>query len=255
MRQLQIIEKVVQSAERDANVSAVLMYGSFIRGEGDEHSDVEFYVFLNDKTDFDSRRWVNRIEKTSLFFTNEFGTEVAVFGNMIRGEFHFMPVTEIGIVKTWEGLTSFEFIDKMKLVDKDGRLTEILNAIEIARPNRNTPENIRWLAESLFNSLLWTKNLIRRGEQAHAAYAFGFVQKYFLWLVRIAENSTDHWESPTKGLENDISSDWYGKYQCIVPTVDNDILAEAFAFAVQYSEELFVKLDVSKELLVLLRKL
>jgi len=255
MKQLQIIEKIVQLAERDANVSAVLMYGSFTQNEGDEHSDVEFYVFLNDKSGFNSRRWVNRIEKVSLFFTNEFGTEVAIFDSMVRGEFRFLPITEIGIIKTWEGFMSFEHVQSMKLVDKNGLLAEVLNSIEITKPDHSESASIRWLAESLLNSLLWTKNLIRRGEQAHAAYAFSFVQKYFLQLVRIAENSTDHWEIPTKGLENDISTDWYGKYQCIVPTVDYDILADAFVFAIKYSEELFVKLNVPKELITILRKM
>jgi lincosamide nucleotidyltransferase len=254
-RQLQIINKVVQLAERDANVSAVLMYGSFTRNEGDEHSDVEFYIFLNNKSDFNSRRWVNRVEKVSLFFTNEFGTEIAVFDSMIRGKFHFLPVAEIGIIKTWEGFTSFEYVKNMKLVDKNGHLAEVMNSIEITKPDYSEPMNIRWLAESLLSSLLWVKNLIRRGEQAHATYAFSFVQKYFLQLVRIAEKSTDNWENPTKGLENDISTDWYGKYQSIVPTVDDDILVDAFVFAIKYSEELFVELNVPKELVALLRKI
>jgi lincosamide nucleotidyltransferase len=90
MKQYQIIKKIVEQAEHDTNVSAVLMYGSFIRNEGDEYSDVEFYIFLYDKTGFDSHRCVNQIEKTSLFFTNEFGIEVAIFDSMIRGEFHFV---------------------------------------------------------------------------------------------------------------------------------------------------------------------
>lgn len=36
MEQLEIIEKVKEIALADRNVSAVLMYGSFIRDEGDE---------------------------------------------------------------------------------------------------------------------------------------------------------------------------------------------------------------------------
>lgn len=177
MEQHAIIEKVKEIGRSDNNVSAVLMYGSFTRGEGDEFSDVEFYVYLKDRTDFDSRLWVERIRPVVLFFTNEHGTEVAIFDNMIRGEFHFGTLDDMEMIKTWQGFLSFEHAENMNLLDKDGRLAEVLNAIEIVKPNRYDPANVRWVAESFLNALLWTRNLIIRGEHAHA-----FAQKYHTLL-------------------------------------------------------------------------
>ncbi|MDR0328045.1 MAG: nucleotidyltransferase domain-containing protein [Planctomycetaceae bacterium] len=252
MDQLKIIEKVKAIAQSDANVSAVLMYGSFIRDEGDEYSDVEFYVYLNDKTGFNSRRWVEQIRPIAMFFTNEHGTEVVIFDNMIRGEFHFETVNDMQTIKTWQGFISFEKADKMNLLDKDGYLAAILNSIEIVKPDWHAPENIRWIAESFLNAFLWTRNLIYRGENAHAVMAFGFVQKHFLSLVRLACNATEHWESPTKNLEDEISGEWYHKYQCAIPSLDNDDLCLAYNMTLENARELFYLLNVPEDLKTLL---
>src|SRR5690606_30767388 len=109
MVQLEMIERVKSLAHRSTAISAVLMYGSFVKGEGDEYSDIEFYIFLNPESDFDKKSWVTSIEKIELFFVNEFGTDVAIFENLVRGEFHFMNVNQVGIINSWTGLVSFEY--------------------------------------------------------------------------------------------------------------------------------------------------
>ena len=250
--QLEIIEKVKKIAFSDDNVSAVLMYGSFIRDEGDEYSDVEFYVYLHDKMNFDSRCWVGQIRPVALFFTNEHGTEVAIFDNMVRGEFHFGSLDDMKTIKTWQGFISFEHAEKMKLVDKEGRLADVLNSIEIVKPDWHDPENVRWIAESFLNVFLWTRNLIARAEDAHAVMAFGYVQKHFLSLIRLACNATNHWESPTKNLENEITPEWYHQYQCAIPSLDNDDLCRAYNMTLKNARELFALLDVPEDLRVLL---
>lgn len=45
MTQLQMISSVKTIAQVDTNISAVLMYGSFTKNEGDHYSDIEFYIF------------------------------------------------------------------------------------------------------------------------------------------------------------------------------------------------------------------
>ena len=49
MTQLQMIDTTKSIAQQDENVSAVLMYGSFTKNEGDQYSDIEFYIFLKSK--------------------------------------------------------------------------------------------------------------------------------------------------------------------------------------------------------------
>ena len=52
MTQLQMINKTKSIAQQDENVSAVFMYGSFTKNEGDKYSDIEFYIFLKPKKTF-----------------------------------------------------------------------------------------------------------------------------------------------------------------------------------------------------------
>ena len=42
------------------------------------------------------------------------------FENLIRGEFHFLTINEIDVIKSWEGFVSFSDFDQMNLIDKDG---------------------------------------------------------------------------------------------------------------------------------------
>ena len=46
MIQLQMIDKTKSIAQNDKNISAVFMYGSFTKNEGDKYSDIEFYLFF-----------------------------------------------------------------------------------------------------------------------------------------------------------------------------------------------------------------
>ena len=81
MTQLQMIDKTKYIAQQDENVSAVFMYGSFTKNEGDKYSDIEFYIFVKNKENFSAEKWVNQIHPVALYFINEYGTEVAIFEN------------------------------------------------------------------------------------------------------------------------------------------------------------------------------
>ncbi len=74
MTQLQMIDKTKYIAQQDENVSAVFMYGSFTKNEGDKYSDIEFYIFLKNKENFSTEKWVNQIHPLALYFTNEYGS-------------------------------------------------------------------------------------------------------------------------------------------------------------------------------------
>ena len=248
MTQLQMIDTTKSIAQRDKNVSAVFMYGSFTKNEGDQYSDIEFYVFLKDKENFSSEKWVNQIYPTAIYFTNEYGSEVAIFENLIRGEFHFLTVNEIDVIKSWEGFVTFSDFDQMNIIDKDGLLNETLNQIKTKSPNRTTNENILFLSQSLLNVLLTTNNLIKRQEYAHAYQSLSSVQKYLLWLIRIATNQTNHLESPTKSLENDIDKDWYSEFRLTTSNLDTDNLKTAFENSLKLSKKMFDELSVSADL-------
>ena len=66
MTQLQMIDKTKLFAQQDENISAVFMYGSFTKNEGDKYSDIEFYIFLKNKENFSAEKWVNQIHRKTL---------------------------------------------------------------------------------------------------------------------------------------------------------------------------------------------
>jgi len=255
MTQLQMIDKTKSIAQNDKNISAVFMYGSFTKNEGDKYSDIEFYIFLNDKENFLAGNWVSQIHPLALYFTNEYGSEVAIFENMIRGEFHFMTNSEMDVIKSWDGLVEFSDFDNMVLVDKENLLTKTLAQIKTKVPDRSTNENIQWLSHSLLNVLLTTSNLIHRQEFAHAHQSLSNVQKYLLWLIRIDTSQTKHWESPTKSLEKDIDLNWYSLFQQTTSELDPESIKRAFNRSLKLSVILFHNLKVEVKLKELLRRI
>ena len=255
MIQLQMIDKTKSIAQNDKNISAVFMYGSFTKNEGDKYSDIEFYIFLKDKEKFSAENWVSQIHPLALYFTNEYGSEVAIFENMIRGEFHFLTNDQMEVIKSWDGLVEFSDFDKMILVDKEDLLTNTLKEIKTKVPDRTTNENILWLSQSLLNVLLTTSNLIKRQEFAHAYQSLSNVQKYLLWLIRIETYQTKHWESPTKSLENDIDPDWYSLFQQTTSGLDPTDIKTAFKKTLTLTEKLFDNLGVEAKLKGVLRRI
>ena len=255
MTQLQMIDKTKSIAQKDKNISAVFMYGSFTKNEGDKYSDIEFYIFLKEKENFSAEDWVSQIHPIAIYFTNEYGSDVAIFENMVRGEFHFLKRDEIGIIKSWEGMVAFSDFDQMNLVDKEGLLAKTLYQIEVKYPDRITSENILWLSQSLLNVLLTTSNLIKRGEFAHAYQSLSNTQKYLLWLIRIETSETKHWESPTKSLEKDIDQDWYSLFQQTTTKLEPIDIKAAFKKSLELSRELFDRLKVETKLKELLMKI
>jgi lincosamide nucleotidyltransferase B/F len=255
MTQLQMIDKTKSIGQKDANVSAVFMYGSFTKNEGDQYSDIEFYIFLKNKENFSSEKWVSQIHPLALYFTNEYGSEVAIFDNMVRGEFHFLKTEEIEIIKSWEGMVAFSDFEQMNLIDKDGLLAKTFNQIKIKSPERTTNQNTTWLSESLLNVLLTTSNLIKRGEFAHAHKSLSNVQKYLLWLIRITADKTQHWESPTKSLEKDIDPTWYSAYEAVTSDLQPENILSAFKNSLKLAEELFEQLSIEPKMKEILSRI
>jgi lincosamide nucleotidyltransferase len=255
MTQLQMIDKTKSIAQKDKNISAVFMYGSFTKNEGDKYSDIEFYIFLKEKENFSAEDWVSQIHPIAIYFTNEYGSDVAIFENMVRGEFHFLKRDEIGIIKSWEGMVAFSDFDQMNLVDKEGLLAKTLYQIEVKYPDRITSENILWLSQSLLNVLLTTSNLIKRGEFAHAYQSLSNTQKYLLWLIRVETSQTKHWESPTKGLEKDLDQNWYSLFQQTTSKLNPTDIKAAFKKSLELTDKLFNNLNVEERQKKLLKKI
>src|SRR5699024_12578733 len=103
--------------------------------------------------------------------------------------------------------------------------------------------------------LLTKNNLIKRGEFAHAHQNLTAAHKYLLWLIRIATNKTQHWESPTKSLERDIDQDWYSEFGLTMSDLHPENVNKAFRNSLKISKKLFDKLNVEPKLKQILNRI
>src|SRR3712207_2391508 len=124
LQQEVMIEKVRELCQQDERVVAALMYGSFALGQGDYFSDIEFYLFFDDEAwdGLEEGAWVGQIAPLELYYVNEFGNGTAIFENLVRGEFHFEPSSNVGLVDAWE-TAWFPSLESLVLVDKNGELS------------------------------------------------------------------------------------------------------------------------------------
>ncbi|GIQ67515.1 nucleotidyltransferase [Xylanibacillus composti] len=235
-----LIHLIKEQCEKDRRISACMMYGSFTKGEGDQYSDVEFYLFLNDDEarDFKSSEWVKDIASYDLLFFNEYGTEVVVFSNLVRGEFHFLPESEMDMIKSFKDTGVFPDTDSMFIYDTTGRLKALLDALKGDGPERMTSHHVNFAFNNFVNAWLMGVNVLKRGEHARSLECLSHVQKYILQLMRIREKNTERWLNATKNLEHDLSENAYHAYVAITSRLDAAELYHAYSNALRAVEEL-----------------
>ncbi|MUG47609.1 nucleotidyltransferase [Paenibacillus woosongensis] len=238
--QEKLINVVKEKCESDPRISACMMYGSFTKGEGDKYSDVEFYVYLKSTEigQFESSDWMKDIAPYDLLFFNEFGTEVVVFSNLIRGEFHFQPESEIEVIKTFKETGVFPDTESMFIYDTTGKLKACLDDLKGDGPERMTNENVNFAFNNFVNAWIMGTNVLKRGETARSLECLTYVQKYVLQLIRIREKNVERWLNATKNLEADLSEKAYGEYASMTSRLDKEDLYHAYANALHVVEEL-----------------
>lgn len=230
MLQTMMIERVRHLCQQDERLVAALMYGSFTRGEGDQFSDIEFALFFADEQlpKLDQQAWVAQIAPLALYFADDVGHQTAIFTNLIRGEFHFKPASELPVVETWRGNAWFPSLAATVLVDRTGELAKYLQPLLGASPERDTAATVLALTNNFINWMLFGSNVLARGERARALEILGIIHRYLLWMVRVLEGATAHWPTPSKNVEQDISAAAYARYQQCTATLDQVMLAQAY---------------------------
>ncbi len=241
--QLDMIERVKTLCRQDERLVAAMMYGSFTRGEGDEFSDIEFLLFFADEAlpTVDPRAWVEQIALVALFFVNEFGIHAAVFANLVRGEFHFDPASSIKKAETWRGAVWFPSVAAALIVDRSGELSRYLAPL-VGPPRQDSPSQAQFLCDSFLNWTLFGTNVLARGEVARAAEILRIVQDDLLKMARLLEGRTEHWITPTKCLESEISPGAYARYISCSAAVDRGALGAAYRHAWRWGREMMTGL-------------
>jgi lincosamide nucleotidyltransferase len=233
-----MIARVRDLAARDEALDAVLMYGSFTLFEGDGYSDIEFYLFFGtDLERIDRRGWLERIAPIEMHYLNEFGTDTVVFGNSVRGEFHFESAYILPTIAKWENAW-FPSPDAAVLLDRTGELTHIITRFAQRPPPKNTAQTADFISMSLINWTLMGANLLHRGELAGALHLLGRVHKDLLKAVRILEETTIHWLTPSRHLEQDISAGSYERFRSCTSQLSGPDLRAAYEATWEWAREL-----------------
>jgi lincosamide nucleotidyltransferase B/F len=244
--QRQLIARVERLARTDDRVEALLMYGSFAAGEGDEHSDIEFYVYLDDEavSSVDEASWLGEIAPVLLCYRNEYGVTTAIFDGLVRGEFHFEPLSSVPNLKETSPASWLPPIERCVLYDRTGRLTAILEESLGLPPDRASKASVRFLVASVANWLLMAHNLHRRSEYARALDVLSCqVHPHLLRLVRVAEDTTRNWLNPARRLEEDLSSSSYTRYRRITTPLEPTAIADAVIESWQWFTDLLDSTD------------
>lgn len=255
--QQELINRVTKSCNKDSSIVSAMMYGSFTKGEGDIYSDVEFYIFIKDGLleGFDTNEWISNLCATDLIYFNEYGTQVAIFDNLIRGEFHFLPQSKMDVIKDFKSTGVFPNAEKMYIYDSTNQLYALLDYLCGEGPDRKTNENINSSFNGFVNYWIFGVNVLKRGEYARSLEILSHVQKQVLQVIRIKEDSVERWLNSTKNLEYDLKKSSYESYKSITANLEQTNLAKAYYNALVLMENLYLNLsssyeiDISKKLL------
>jgi lincosamide nucleotidyltransferase len=240
--QRRLIERVRERCLTDGRLAAALMYGSFVTGEADEHSDIEFWLFFDGPVA--PREWLARIGPAAFVAVNEFGAHVVFFPGLIRGEFHFATAADIASVGSWPAR------DVEVLVDRDGALRAAL-AVPAPVVNGDAAQ----ICGRFANWLVLAHRVAARGELLRAVDALTQVQRHLLWMARLAEGRAQHWLTPSRAAETDLPAGVVAALHRATATADAASLRAALAaawilgrdcwrrVAEPVPEELFANLD------------
>jgi len=245
LQQEAMIERARRICRADERLAAAMMYGSFAQGEGDEHSDIEFILFFEDEAleTLAQEDWVAGISPVGLYFVNEYGIGTAIFENLVRGEFHFDRASDIEKVdESWRETDFFPSAEAALVMDRTGELERRLGEISGPPPNRDTPTRVEFQCSLFLNGLLFGVNVLQRGENARALELLGNTQRHLLWMVRTLEGTTEHWATPSKMLEGDVSETSYARYAACTARLDAKELTDAYLAAWGWGKDLIAAL-------------
>lgn len=223
-----LIDRVRARCAADEGLDAALMYGSFAKGEADEHSDVEFWLFHTPeaRAALDPAAWCTALDRgVTAVLRNEFGAHVAYFPGLVRGEFHFATTDDLPGLADWPERGAP--VEKMAVLDRRGVLARTLAALPARHSPPHTAEQVAAACEPLANWLVLTRNLLERGETLRAWDALAHTQRHLTWIARLAEDATGHWLTPSRAAERELAPETVAALAAATAPAEPDALRAA----------------------------
>ncbi|MGA9767570.1 MAG: hypothetical protein WBV94_00905 [Blastocatellia bacterium] len=237
----EIINRVRQLCHQDERISASLMYGSFAKGEGDEFSDIEFSIFINDDDydGFSGEDWVGQIAPLALYFLNGVGEARVIFENFVRGEFSFKKASEISRIRAIKALMGIPWPAVIVMIDRTGSVQDHLDFLSSKEGLPTTRETTIRLCQEFIYAMLSSFDRLARGERAHALDSLGMLQVYLLRLLREHEGKIQQSETrPFRNLEKDLSESEYDRYIECTGSLHKASLEQAYWATWSWGKEL-----------------
>lgn len=238
--QIALLRRLRQRCQEDEQVIAALLYGSFTSNEADKYSDIECVLFFDASLleIVDKAEWVRGIAPLYLFFEDDFGHYTAIFEGLVRGEFHFERADKISEIVHWRGNVWYEQPGDAILVDRTGAFSEVVAFLTKPIEPRDTPTTAESLIYHFLNILLFGTNCLSRGELARALDILTLCHRYLLWMARLVENIVDHWATPSRLIETELSIEAYHRFRACTARLDEKGMAQAYQASWQWAFEL-----------------
>ncbi|MCO8270648.1 hypothetical protein M1L60_08555 [Actinoplanes sp. TRM 88003] len=223
--QQRLRDRVTHLCRDDPALVAALTYGSFVSGEADAYSDIEFWLFFDPAAAPDAPTWLAAVGEFQHVVVNEFGAHVVFFPGLIRGEFHFVTAADIPSVRSWPARSGPA--DRMIVVDRTGELRRALDTLPAQPPRPTTAGEVGELCGRFANWLILAHHVTRRGELLRALDALTHTQRHLLWMTRLTTDSTQHWLTPSRHAETDLPTEVTRMIHGATATADPSSLAAA----------------------------
>jgi lincosamide nucleotidyltransferase B/F len=245
LEQDRLIERVRHQCAEDTRLEAALMYGSFTQGQADEWSDIEFWLFFADDSlsDVDPDSWCAGVGPTLLTVQNEFGTHVAIFESLIRGEFHFVPASAVDAVAEWPARGAP--VERMLVTDRSGRLRRVLEKLPGTRHPPRSAAMVEQLCGRFVNWLLLGDSVLRRGETVRAHAVLAEVHRHLLWLARLI-GQREFRPTPSRLAERELSAAALERYARTTAPADPSAVATAYHEAWAWGREMWLSLPEAR---------
>lgn len=169
-----IIKNFVEYAEDIDFIRAVMIVGSRAREDkpADEWSDLDLVIFTADlKVHLNNTQWLNKIGKPYITFLEKTAvggsTERRVlFENGLDVDFSFFPLDTFDTMKTHNEVINVLAKGVKVLVDKDGRLTNLIKSTHVSAENSEVPnqEELSNMMQDFYYHAVLTAKKLRRGE-------------------------------------------------------------------------------------------
>ncbi|HKH38894.1 MAG TPA: hypothetical protein VKA82_17210 [Rubrobacter sp.] len=158
-----------------------------------------------------------------------------MYGSFAQGEGDGFSDIERVVGESMRDADWLPSLEDTLILDRTGELAPRLREIVGPPPERDTPEQVRFVCDCFVNWFVFGANLFARGELARSLDLLGIVRDRHLQMVRVLEGSTLHCFDSAKFLETEVS---LTSYAACTARLDTEELRQAYLSAWEWGREL-----------------